>query len=269
MVLINGKSEQYLNITDRGLQYGDGLFETVHVNQGQPVFLHEHLHRLKQGCERLLIPCPALDVLSKEAIQLASPSTQAVLKIIVTRGSGGRGYRQPDCIMPTRILSLHPYPDYPAHFKQLGVVARFCQTRLGLNPSLAGIKHLNRLEQVLARAEWQDAGIQEGLMLDALDRVIEGTMSNLFYIKNQTLITAPLTFSGVAGIMRAQILRLATLHDLPVKQVYFSQEALLAADELFLTNSIIGIWPVKQLEQQVFPVGEATQKMMASLEQST
>ncbi|MCX7089408.1 MAG: aminodeoxychorismate lyase [Methylococcales bacterium] len=267
MVLINGSSEHCLDVTDRGLQYGDGLFETIAVYQGQPVYLQEHLQRLQRGCERLLIPCPALDLLRNEAVQLSQHTQQAVLKIIVTRGSGGRGYRQPDSIAATRILSLHPYPDYPAHFKQQGITARFCQTRLGLNPSLAGIKHLNRLEQVLARAEWQDATIQEGLMLDALDRIIEGTMSNLFFIKDQAIVTSPLTHSGVAGILREKIMQIAERDNIPLKQHYFKQDALLAADEVFVTNSIIGIWPVKQIQQTLFPVGAMTQKIMVRLEQ--
>ncbi|MEQ1638389.1 MAG: aminodeoxychorismate lyase [Methylococcales bacterium] len=268
MVLINGKREHSLDVTDRGLQYGDGLFETLAVNNGQVIFLHEHLQRLKQGCERLLIPCPELDLLKDEVIQLVENTSQAVLKIIVTRGSGGRGYRQPDRILATRILSLHPYPDYPLSFKQQGVVIRFCRMRLGLNPSLAGIKHLNRLEQVLARAEWQDPGIQEGLMSDALDRVIEGTMSNLFFIKDQALVTSPLTFSGVDGIIRQQVMQLATLYGISIREMFFNREILLAAEEVFLTNSIIGIWPVRQLEQQLFSLGGITQKLMTGLERS-
>jgi 4-amino-4-deoxychorismate lyase len=267
MILINGHREHSLSVADRGLQYGDGLFETLAVQQGQPVYLHEHLRRLKQGCERLLIPCPELDLLSTEARQLAQHSVRAVLKIIVTRGSGGRGYRQPDSVTPTRILSLHPFPDYPLYFKQQGVALRFCQTRLGLNPCLAGIKHLNRLEQVMARSEWQNAAVQEGLMLDSAGRVIEGTMSNLFFVKDRVLYTPPLTHCGVAGIIREKIIQLAVDKHFPFKQQHIKQKALLAVDELFVTNSIIGIWPVRALQQKTFPVGEMTQTLMANLEQ--
>jgi 4-amino-4-deoxychorismate lyase len=267
MFLINGKSEHFLDVSDRGLQYGDGLFETIRVHQGSPIRLTAHLQRLQRGCERLLIPCPTLDLLVDEVNQLIQHQSQAVLKIIVTRGSGGRGYRQPETILPTRVLSLHPYPDYPLAYKQEGIIVRFCQTRLGLNPALAGIKHLNRLEQVIARAEWHDSEIQEGLMLDALDRVIEGTMSNLFFIKDQFLYTSPLTNSGVSGIMREQIIQLAVSHNISIKNQYFTQAELLNADELFVTNAIIGIWPVRQVEQHRFQVGEITQRLMACLEQ--
>lgn len=269
-MLVNGEPGHALSLADRGLQYGDGLFETILVKAAQPVFLQQHLDRLQNGCQRLLIPCPNLDLIGAEISQVIQEAPlQAVLKIIVTRGSGGRGYRQPEPIAPTRIISLHPYPNYPAAFKQVGVVVRFCQIRLGCNPALAGIKHLNRLEQVLARAEWHDPAIQEGLMLDSHGRVIEGTMSNLFWVKNHILFTAPLLESGVAGIMRAHILQLARCNAIPVKEQYIESANLLAADELFLTNSLIGIWPVQRLGQHLFSLGAVTRKLMAMLEENT
>lgn len=268
MVLINGKHQQTLDIADRGLQYGDGLFETIKVTNGESIHLAKHLQRLRDGCERLLIPCPDLALLTQEAKLLSQPQYTAVLKIIVTRGEGGRGYRQPDIIEATRILSLHPYPDYPVQHKQQGIVTRFCKTRLGLNPALAGIKHLNRLEQVLARAEWQDSNIQEGLMLDHCNRVIEGTMSNLFFIKNDTLFTSPLNYSGIAGIQRQQILQLAAANHIPVKEHYFMQDELLNADAAFVTNSIIGLWPIRQIAQKQFKIHDITRQFMDWLEQS-
>lgn len=268
MILINGKRESTLAVADRGLQYGDGLFETLAVVDGQPVYLDQHLQRLQQGCKRLLIPCPDLDVLAQESAQLSESESLAVLKIIITRGVGGRGYRQPETVSATRILSIHPYPLYPDDYKKTGIRARFCQTPLGMNCKLAGLKHLNRLEQVLARAEWQDPDIQEGLMLDVSGNVIEGTMSNLFFVKDLTLFTSPLTYSGIAGIIRERILQLARMHDIPIKEQYFMQETLLVADELFVTNSIIGLWPIRQLEQQVFVVGHITQQLQGCLERS-
>ena len=243
---------------DRGFQYGDGLFETIEINQGRPVFLDRHLARLNRDCQRLLIPCPDSDLLTSEVETLAAESARAVLKIIVTRGVGGRGYRQPDPIYPTRVISLHPFPQYSETFKEQGVYARFCSTRLGLNPALAGIKHLNRLEQVMARAEWSDASIQEGLMLDLNDHVIEGTMTNLFYIRHGNLHTSPVSTNGVAGIMREVIIELAASNQLNVVEHFFKTHGLLAAEEIFVCNSIIGLWPVVQLARQKFPIGPVT-----------
>lgn len=269
MILINGESKAHIEISDRGFQYGDGLFETIEVRDDHPVFLERHLARLNSGCRRLHIPCPDAELLRLEAKELCRrwhTHRRAVLKIIVTRGSGGRGYRQPDAIHPTRVLSLHPYPDYPETYSERGVVARFCATRLGLNPALAGIKHLNRLEQVMARAEWSEPDIQEGLMLDVNDYVIEGTMTNLFYVKNNSLYTAELVQSGVAGIMRGIITALSIDHGLPVIEHRFSKDELLSADEAFVCNSIIGVWPIKQIETAHFSVGPVTQRIQSWLD---
>lgn len=265
MILINGNLEHRIDVSDRGLQYGDGLYETIAVRQGQPVRLPAHLTRLKMGCERLAIPVQTLDALTDEIAQIVRGSSSAILKVIVTRGIGSRGYRQPEIIQPTRIISLHPFPDYPDSYQQQGINIRFCKTRLGLNPDLAGIKHLNRLEQVLARAEWTDPAIQEGLLSDVLGRVIEGTMSNLFFVKTNVLYTAPVTQSGVAGIMRDLVMELAQLHKIPVEQRFFDHERLMTADEIFVTNSIIGIWPVKRLQELRFEVGPISRRFMAWL----
>jgi 4-amino-4-deoxychorismate lyase len=267
MILINGDCREHIEISDRGFQYGDGLFETIAVTNGQPVFLDRHLDRLEAGCRRLYIPFPSAELLNFEAKKLCLHTNEAVLKLILTRGSGGRGYRQPDVIQTTRVLSLHPFPDYPDNYKEQGIAARFCDTRLGSNPALAGIKHLNRLEQVLARAEWTDPDIQEGIMLDMNDHVIEGTMTNLFYTKNNTLYTSSLDRSGVAGIMRSIIMTISSDHNLSVMEHTFTKDELLSADEVFVCNSIVGIWPIKQIASASFPVGLITRQIQIWLAQ--
>ncbi|QWF71480.1 aminodeoxychorismate lyase [Methylomonas paludis] len=258
MFLINGERRQTVDAADRGFQYGDGLFETLAVSQGRLQFLQQHLKRLALGCAKLLLPEPDLQLLAAEAQQLAAQAEQGVVKIIITRGSGGRGYRQPGVISTTRVLGLYPYPNYPADYQQHGVVVRLCQQRVSGTAALAGVKHLNRLEQILARAEWQDEAIQEGLMLDNSGAVVEGTMSNLFVLKQGTLCTPALTNCGVAGIIREIVMNLAAQQHIPVLETVLPPQALFQADEIFLTNSVIGIWPVRQLEQQSFPVGAVT-----------
>ncbi len=261
MMLVNGIFKERIEISDRGFQYGDGLFETIAVVKGQPIFIDRHLDRLKTGCRRLYIPFPGSELLTMEAKELSKYSSKAVLKLILTRGSGGRGYRQPDLIQTTRVLSLYPYPDYPEDYNEHGISARICQTRLGLNPVLAGIKHLNRLEQILARAEWTDEAIQEGIMLDINGHVIEGTMTNLFYLKNNTLHTSLLNQSGIAGIMRSIILKVSSDHGLAIIEHSFTTDELLLADEMFVCNSIIGIWPIKKVANSYFPVGKITKQI--------
>lgn len=265
MMLVNGTQQKNLPVSDRGFQYGDGLFETIEVLNGQLVFFEAHLQRLNLGCKTLLLPEPDSLLLKKEALQLSHDCQHGVLKIMITRGSGGRGYRQPESINPTRVLSLHPFPEYPDSFQQQGIKAIFCQQRLGLNPTLAGLKHLNRLEQVLARAEWDTAEIQEGLMLDINEHVIEGTMSNVFFVKNQTLYTPSLAQSGIAGIIRAFIIKTAATLGVQCEQGSFTKSQLLDAEEIFVTNSVIGIWAIKELEQKTFAKGSITQTLQTAL----
>jgi 4-amino-4-deoxychorismate lyase len=260
-MLVNGEKCNTIAVMDRGFQYGDGLFETIEVCQNTPIFLEKHLQRLNRDSQRLLLPKLNLELLRSEISQLCQNAGNAVLKIIVTRGAGGRGYRQPDEIQPPRILSLHPFPDYPKRYYTDGIVARICTTRLGLNPTLAGMKHLNRLEQVLARAEWNDSEIHEGIMLDFNGRVIEGTMTNLFYAKNGELFTASLHLCGIAGILRGWIFEQVRV----IEQDFFVDD-LFAADEIFVCNSIIGICGVRQIENQHFKISEMTQKLQRALE---
>lgn len=260
MYLYNGTPSDNIPISDRGLQYGDGLFETIEVRHGKPLFLNQHLQRLQKGCEKLLIPCPDLNLLRQEAYQHSTNTEHAVLKIIITRGSGGRGYRQPDPIQSSRLLGLFPYPSYPDFYQTSGIKVRICQQRLANNPVLAGIKHLNRLEQVLARAEWQDDEYQEGLMLDYQDKLIEGTMSNVFLVKSGRLYTPSLIESGISGIVRDNILALSN-NLLPAVQTNLSLADLYNADEVFVTNSIIGLWPVTQIAEQRFQIGEYTRTL--------
>jgi len=247
-MLINGISTELVPATDRSLHYGDGVFETVAVQDGRLELWSAHLRRLQGGCERLGFPAPDPELLTGEAAGLAQTRERAVLKIIVSRGSGGRGYRPPGDPSPTRILSLHPWPEWPDGYRSQGIQARICATPLGRNPRLAGIKHLNRLEQVLARSEWRDPDIAEGVMLDTEGLLIEGTMSNLFMVRNGTLLTPDLSRCGVAGIMRGMVMDVARQQNVCCVTGHFTVRDLAAADEVFLTNSIIGIWPVCRID---------------------
>lgn len=247
MLLINGTPTTGIDARDRGLNYGDGLFETLALLDGQPRLWLYHMRRLEHGCRRLGLPLPDTRLLADELAQLYRQYTgndrqRLVAKIIITRGQGGRGYR-PVSAEPTRIVSVSAWPLYPRRHDE-GIQVRWCRTRLGQNPQLAGLKHLNRLEQVLASQEWDDDDIAEGLMLDQQGHVIEGTRSNLFVISRQTLVTAPLSECGIAGVVREIICTDVIGHGLPVTVRPLSIADVVAADEAFLCNSIIGIWPI-------------------------
>lgn len=263
MILINGEPQDVIAATDRGLHYGDGVFETLAIRHGKPQFWTAHLARLRDGCSRLGIPLPDGELLVAETARLCAGSERAVVKIIITRGSGGRGYRAPSAPVPQRLLMLYPWPEYS--LPEEGVTLRLCRTPLACNPVLAGIKHLNRLEQVLARNEWDDEAIQEGLMVDNEGYVVEGTMSNLFAVRNGTLLTPDLARCGVAGVMRQQVLSLAEELGIGCEVVRLRAEALQGMDELFVTNSLIGIWPVARLEGTDYGEAPVTARLMAGL----
>ena len=264
-VLVNGKPVDCVSTADRGLLYGDGVFETIAVESGQLRYWPQHLRRLQSGCERLGMAPVDAALLAQECRSLIEQSQQAVIKIIVTRGSGGRGYRLPERPQSSRIIQLHAWPNYPASCTETGIKTRICRTRLGHNSSLAGIKHLNRLEQVLARREWDDPAIMEGLMLDSSGGLVEGTMSNVFMIKDAVLITPDLQHCGVAGIMRARVLELAEKHSIEVSVQGIELDALLQADEVFVCNSLIGIWPVTGIDKQIFIKGPVSTRLQTLL----
>lgn len=263
--LVNGAPADRIAISDRGLQYGDGVFETLAVRDGRCEFWDRHLQRLTRGCDVLRLPVPRPHQLIEEADRLARGVRQGVLKIIVTRGSGGRGYRLPRKMAPTRILTLSEWPDYPEDWPASGVAVRLCDQRLGSQPRLAGIKHLNRLEHVLARMEWDDADVAEGLLCDQQGHVIEGISTNLFCVQAGRLRTPSLEQCGVAGIMRAVVMDVACDAGIACDAAGIERDALYAADEIFLTNSLIGIWPVRQLERRQLEPGPVTRRLQAAL----
>jgi 4-amino-4-deoxychorismate lyase len=254
-LLINGRSSDQIAAVDRGLQYGDGLFETISVIQGEPRLWDLHMARLEIGEQRLGFPPENKSRLWQEVRSLVVTDTRPqVVKIILTRGVGGRGYRPPVYPQVSRIVSLHAWPAYPRHWFTRGIRLRICDIRLGRNPKLAGIKHLNRLEQVLARREWDDPEIPEGLMLDEADHVIEGTQSNLFFLKGGRLITPDLTHCGVAGVVRQLVLQLAAGIGLLPTVTRVRIEDLYRADALFITNSVLGICPIARLENSHYDI---------------
>ncbi|WP_428604536.1 aminodeoxychorismate lyase [Sedimenticola sp.] len=264
-MLINGKADTQIAATDRGLQFGDGLFETIAIKDGQPCLWRRHLDRLLSGCSRLAITPPDADQLYDEVFKEIGEEKQGVIKIIVTRGPGKRGYRPQSNTTPTRIVNWNRSPAFPDQVYQRGIIARLCSTRLGWNPALAGLKHLNRLEQVLARSEWHDPSIQEGLMMDAADRVIEGTSSNLFVIQNDKLHTPDLSRCGVAGVMQGLIIEVAEELDIPIVVSDISLHDLWTADSLFVSNSLIGIWPIRELSGQEFSLDAIPDKLMDTI----
>lgn len=264
-LLVNGVSPadraQAIAADDRGFQYGDGLFETALLIHGQVRFLEDHLQRLFDGCARLSIQPPARDELLADIANVCSNQTRGVLKIIVTRGSGGRGYRPRPQASSTRVVALHALNDVPKHALKL----RWCQTRLGRNASVAGIKHLNRLEQVLAQNEWHDARADEGLMMDTEGEVVCATAGNVFAVRDGVLITPDLRFCGVRGIMRARVLAAAAKLQLAVSEEPLWPHDLEIASEVFVTNAVRGVRPAASLESLQWNESAVASKLALAL----
>lgn len=252
--IVNGVASTTIAIADRGLQFGDGLFETLAVRAGEPLLWDAHMQRLRVGAARLNIDLVAPEQLRDEIDALCRGHERAVLKLIVTRGSSGRGYRAL-ANTPTRIATLWPWPDYRT--QRMGIDLTVCKTPLCDNPQLAGIKHLNRLEQVLARAEWGDE-FAEGVMCDTHGNAICGTMSNLFVVANGRIATPALNRCGIRGIMRDAILGCASDIGVAHEERALSLQEVSAAQEVFVSNSLIGIWPVKTFQQRRWGIGEIT-----------
>ena len=262
--LVNGVATDTVSARDRGFQYGDGLFETIAVHRGTPLLWEQHAQRLLAGAVRLDMPAPETALLRAEADQLCRGVERGVLKIILTRGVSGRGYRPDASISATRVLSLSPWPDYPPSWGEEGVAVRLCRTRLASQPRLAGLKHLNRLEQVLARAEWDDE-YAEGLMQDESGNIIEGTMTNVFLVEEGTLCTPEVTRCGVEGVMRGAVLEQARCLGIACRVGPVTATQLEHADELFLTNSLIGLWPVRRIENRSYTIGQTTRKIQQAI----
>ena len=271
-MLVNGQAQNFLPIGDRAVQYGDGLFETIKVKGRTPLFWNRHLARLKTSCEKLQIPCD-FTLLEAEVNQVLNSlenhdQGSHILKLIVTRGSGGRGYNPPSCVSPTRIVQLHGFPDGYARNAVDGIQAQLCRHPVSRNSALAGMKHLNRLDQVMASMELNESAA-EGLMCDDTKHLIEGIKTNVFLILEGKITTPALTEAGIAGILRDVVLEYFSHQGRPVDVRPIHLDELSRASELFVCNSVLGIWPVRALSNagadMNFPIGPLTREVQDML----
>jgi 4-amino-4-deoxychorismate lyase len=248
-------------LLDRGLHFGDGLFETIACIRGRPRFLKEHLERLARGCERLGIAAPPPE-LRVEVEHLASGAERALVKVLYTRGAAtARGYAPSGEEHPTRVVLRYAWPHEDARCASQGVAVQMAALTLGENPRLAGIKHLNRLELVLARAELAGSPRDEALLLTGSGHLVSGTMSNVFLVHGGRIETPRLDRCGVAGVMRRVVLRAAAEAGLPVEELLLTQADLDSAQEVFLTNVRIGIWPVRAIHSRNLVPGPITRRL--------
>jgi 4-amino-4-deoxychorismate lyase len=248
--LINGSFDATISPFDRGFAYGDGVFRTLVMRNGVPESWPLHYQKLVADCAAINIVCPSAELLMSDLQQLFLLDEVAVAKIIITRGEGNRGYTPPPITAPMRVVSKSAMPEYPTERFSEGVNLHVCETRLPLQPKLAGVKHLNRLENVLARMEWNDPAIADGILLDTNDNVIECTAANIFARFGDMLITPSLAQCGVAGVTRQRIIELAHTFSLKISVETFDLKKLFAADEVIICNSIYGAWQVRKIDDK-------------------
>ncbi len=265
--LINGVASDYLTINDRSIHYGDGLFETILCSNNKLYYWSQHFQRLQDSAQQLKIACPQEQVLLDDITRLLeenkpeSGSASEVawaIKIIVSRGAGERGYKFSKNITSSRLVLLSSLEaEHSSLLSQqlLSGELFICKQQVSINENLAGLKHLNRLENVMARNEWNDKARNsfiDGLMLNANQHVIEGTMSNLFAIKDKQLFTPELNLSGVNGIMREMIIDLASKNNIKTSLINLTLDDLTAMDELFISNSLIAMKAVTKLGDSLY-----------------
>lgn len=266
MILVNGAAGAPLPATDRGLAYGDGVFRTFAIRNGLAQHWPRHYDKLRRDCTALDLVCPESAVFERDIAALSTAVSDCAVKVMVTRGSGERGYRVPIDAVPTRIVISSPLPRYPAEYQRDGVRVRRCSLKLSRQPALAGVKHLNRLENVLARSEWNDPAIAEGLLCDSEGKLIGGTMSNVFIVERGMLVTPDLSGCGIEGVTRDRVIDAAAASGIGCRVEPVDWVRLRAADEVFLVNSLIGLWRVREIDGEECAAGPVATGLRALLD---
>ena len=266
MIRVNGVASNVAPVTDRGFAYGDGVFRTLRTTDGRPQHWLRHYAKLASDCARLEIACPDRDLLLAEVVSTAAALPECAVKVIITRGGGERGYRIPPQANPTRVVIASPLPQYPVEYFVRGVALFPCRLILSAQPALAGVKHLNRLENVMARAEWDDPRYAEGLLQDDRGNAIGGTMSNLFIVEGNTLYTPDLSRCGVAGVTRERVMEAARRQGMKCISQALEVDRVSAADEVFMVNSLIGAWPVCAIGTVAIRTGDVTVRVQEWLD---
>ena len=258
-----------LTIDDRAVQYGDGLFETIAIRHGEARLIELHMERLAKGCGRLGIGMPDVTKLEEELADAIDQSHElaayCVAKIIVSSGTGQRGYGRRAPVTPTVLIGVFPARPVVASAYRNGVETLLCETRIATGSPTAGLKTLNRIEQVLGRSECLAAGKFEGLMLDADDRLICGTMSNVFIGSRQRIITPALRRCGVEGVMRRFTIDCLRSDGVEVEERDVTIDECNSAEEIFLTNSQFGALPVSHVGDTAWTTGEMPKRVLQLL----
>ncbi len=268
-VYINGEffpeEEARISVFDHGFLYGDGIFETLRAYSGRIFRREDHLHRLFESARKISLVIPG-DRQKLGEILLESLKTNqcrdAVLRLSVSRGAGPPGLDPDLCPTPTLTVMTRPFQGYPEKMYDAGISIALVKVRKNLPEALdPGIKSTNFLNNILAKIEAKEAGADEGILLNHNGFLTEGTVSNLFFVKSQLLCT-PSTASGILeGVSRKVVLEIANEEGIPVKEGLFPSEDLVAASEIFMTNTTYEVMPVSRVDQQTVQTGPITRRI--------
>ncbi|PFG55819.1 4-amino-4-deoxychorismate lyase [Vibrio sp. ES.051] len=269
MFWVNGVPQTHVSLGDRSFQYGDGCFTTILTKYGKLAYWPEHIERMDSCLQTLQIPLPDWQVVHDWALRAALSNERAGIKIHVSRGVGGRGYSPNGIEGPVVTISNFVFPSHYSAWRKTGVHLGVCEMRLGIQPLLAGHKHNNRLEQILAKAEIDNSEFSDAVTLNVQNHVIETTMANLFWVKGNKVFTPELTQSGVAGVMRRKVFEYLKVINTEMVVDAFSLSDLLDADEAFMCNSLLGVVPIRSITESnskiLFPIGKLTQRLQGNL----
>lgn len=265
MFWLNGQPADSISLLDRSFQYGDGCFTTLMTAHGKLCQWNYHKQRMQSCLNALFIPEPDWEQVERWLTVATKPDSLAGLKLHISRGEGGRGYSSTQVTTPNVTISDFAYPMHYLQWREHGVELGVSQVKLGLNPLLAGHKHNNRLEQIMVKADLDRVGVLDGVVLDLNENVIETSMANLFWRQGDVLFTPDLSMSGVAGVARKRVLEYAQQAGIVVKIGQFDLTQVLRADEVFITNSLLGAAPIRAIEKQTFPIGTLTGRIQEKL----
>ncbi|WP_371189206.1 aminodeoxychorismate lyase [Thalassotalea maritima] len=257
---VNFSQQHTLNVKDRGLAFGDGVFTTARVVRGKVEYVEQHIQRLVDACQRLALDNVPFATVRDEINKAAVDINDGCLKVIITAGESNRGYARANPIEPTVIVQTSAYPVHYHRWQNEGICLAVSQLQLGINPMLAGIKHLNRLEQVLMRNELDGLAADELVVSDVNGHVVECSSANIFWQQHGQWFTPDLSLAGVNGIIRQQLVK-----KLNAKIVTTDVNALFNADSIFICNAILGIAPVVRLANKTLDIDA---KFICGLQQS-
>ena len=269
MFWVNGLPQTHISLGDRSFQYGDGCFTTIKTKKGELEHWQAHVERMEACLKTLHIPFPDWSQVFDWAMKAVLNDELAGIKIHISRGTGGRGYSPSGIEGPVVTISNFAFPSHYSSWQENGVPLGVCETRLGIQPLLAGHKHNNRIEQVLAKAEIEGTEFTDAVTLNVQNHVIETTMANLFWVKDKKVYTPDLSLSGVAGVMRRKVLEFLQTNGYPVQVATFELSDLLNADEVLMCNSLLGVAPVSGIstpDNKIdFPIGKLTRRLQGNL----